>query len=293
MKKTFLQRLKKLILFLALGFVLLFLFRLGHGYTKKVNQGVSDSSFLNNLTNVRNNYATKSYKVKSNPANQSATQSANQVDQKYEKIADIKTKSSKFDNEEKTIRSNIEQNDGIIQFEQKAGNKGYRRLNLIIGVPPEKFDTLYHQLIRVGIVQSKQITKKDKTNEFKELKAKKNSLTQIRNSLIELKSKGGKIEEFVNLENRILDIEQQLQALGVNLGDFDEENEFCTVKLSLIEGKVRTISLTHRIIVALEWTIKTYMGILATLFFITLFSYIILLCIEKLKILERIINKNE
>lgn len=287
MKRSFNQKLKKLVLFLILSFTLLFIFRLIHGYTKPVHQNTNQVQFLEELSNTRRNYASKSYKVKASPVSQAIVQ----VDQKYEKIAEINTKSSEFDSEEKNIRSNIKQHNAIIQFEQKKGNKGFRRLSLLIGVPPEKFDTLYNQLIKIGKVQSKQITKKDKTNEFKELQAKKNSLTKTRNSLIELKSKGGKIEEYVNLENRILDIEQQLQELGVNLGDFDQENEFCTVKLSLIEGKEIKIGLTQRIKVALEWTVKVYLGMITSLFFIIVSSYLFLLVIEKLKILERILNK--
>ena len=69
------------------------------------------------------------------------------VDQKYEKVAEIKTKSSKFIEEEKLARSKITALNALIQFEQKSVNKGHRQLNLLIGVPPENFDTLYNQLI--------------------------------------------------------------------------------------------------------------------------------------------------
>jgi len=43
----------------------------------------------------------------------------------------------------------------LIQFEQKSGNIGYRKLNLVIGVPPENFDAIYNQLITIGNVQAK------------------------------------------------------------------------------------------------------------------------------------------
>ena len=97
----------------------------------------------------------------------------------------------------------------------------------------------------------------------------------------------------MDLENRILEIEQQLQGLGVSLGDFDDENEFCTVQFSLLEGKEIKIGLMQRIKVALEWTVIIYLRIMATLFFLTLFAYLLLLGIEKLKVLEKIINKKE
>jgi cell division protein FtsL len=263
MKQTFKKRFKKVIFWLIIVFAVLFIFRLMYGYTKTFDDTPNQSQFFDNISNSKRNYATKKYEVKSNTTNQSVIK----VDQKYEKIAEIKTKSSNFEEEEKSSRGTIKKLDALIQFEQKSGNKGYRKLNLVIGVPPENFDALYNQLIAIGKVQAKQITKKDKTNEYKELNAKKQSLEKIRTSLIELKSKGGKIEEYMGLENRILEIEQQLQGLGVSLGDFDDENEFCTVQFSLLEGKEVKIGVMQRVKVALEWTVKIYLRIMTSLFF--------------------------
>jgi len=150
-------------------------------------------------------------------------------------------------------------------------------------VPPKNFDSIYHSLTKVGTIVSKQITKTDKTNEYRELNAQKASLEKIRNSLIDLKSKGGRIDEFMQLENRILEIEGQLQGLGVSLGDFDDENEFCTVKIIISEGEINEISILHRIKVALEWTLLTYLQFIAVLTFISLFAYLLLLSIEKIR----------
>jgi len=289
MKSTFRKRFVKTIIWLLLIFVVLFIFRLAYGYTKTFDNVASQSNIFDNISSTQRNYATKKYKASGNSTNTAAIN----VDQKYEKIAAIKTKSSEFENEEKSSRTKIEEQQALIQFEQKGGNPGNRKLHLVIGVPPENFDALYADLIQIGTVQAKLITKKDKTNEYKELNAKKKSLEQVRNSLIELKSKGGKIEEYMGLENRILEIEQELQSLGVSLGDFDDENEFCTVQFSLIEGQIVKIGIMQRVKVALEWTIKTYLRILAMLFFLTLFAYFGLLMIEKLKILERILNRRD
>ena len=287
MKSTFQKRLRNLILLLMLGFVALFLFRLAYGYqvvaAGAVQNLVENSNFIS--TESTRNYASIKYKAKSG-----AGQAAVQVDQKYEKVADVNTKSSKFEEEEKLARELIEKYDALIQYEQKSGNPGKRRLKFLIGVPPDNFDALYNELVNIGNIQSKQITKTDKTNEYKELNAKKASLEKIRTSLIELKSKGGKIEEYMDLENRILEIEQQLQNLGVSLGDFDAENEFCTVKFALNEGKEVSISFLHRVKVALEWTIWNYLGIVGILVFVSLLAYLMLLIIEKFKLFGRLMN---
>jgi len=276
-------RLKKYITVLVAVFIGLFIFRLVYGYKTVAPQQVSQlfnetlvSESILVSTEGRKNYASIKYK-------QNTGQIPVSIDQKYEKIADINTLSTKFDVEEKQIRTQIKSFDGLIQFENKSGNKGYRKLNLTVGIPPENFDSIYADIIKIGTIQSKQITKTDKTNEYKELNAKKTSLEKIRASLIDLKSKGGRIDEYMQLENRILEIEQQLQGLGVSLGNFDDENEFCTVKILLSEGKTTTIGILQRIKVALEWTIKTYLMLMATLSLISLFAYLLLLSIEKIR----------
>jgi hypothetical protein len=265
------------------------MFRLIYGFTKTFDDTPNQIHFFENISNTRKNYASKEYKIRSNNTSQSSIK----VDQKYEKIAEIIAKSTDFEAEEKSSRKIIEKLNALIQFEQKSGNRGHRKLNLVIGVPPENFDRLYNELITIGKIQAKQITKKDKTNEYKELNAKKQSLEKTRTSLINLKSKGGKIEEYMGLENRILEIEQQLQDLGVSLGDFDDENEFCTVQFSLLEERKIKIGLLQRIKVALEWTVKIYLRIMTTLFFLTLFAYFLLLSIDKTKVIEKVINRKE
>jgi len=278
MKHFLKKNMKKVMVYLTLAFMLLFVFRLFYGYQsvpQKTVPPVFTDQELPAVVHSRKNYASKKYR-------NGSAQATIGVDQKYEKIADIKTFTTNFDAEEALIRSEVKNYDGLIQFENKKGNEGYRRLNLTIGVPPKHFDSIYHKLIKIGKIQAKQITKTDKTNEYKELNARKVSLEKIRQSLINLKDKGGKIEEFMQLENRILEIEQQLQALGVSLGNFDDENEFCTVKLLLSEGRQLNISTVQRVKVALEWTIKYYLMAMIMMSFMALFAYLLLSVIAKL-----------
>lgn len=288
MKNRFKRKLKKGIVYLTLSFIALFLFRLAYGYTTTISSNDQNTTFFQEISSGRVNYASKKYKISTNA---NAAQGMVSVDQKYEKIATINTRSSEFEKEHKLLNQAIKGKDAIIQFEQNSGNKGNRRLQLLIGVQPEKFDELYVSLSKIGKVESKEITKKDKTNEYKQLNAKKESLLKIRTSLIELKTKGGKIEEYINLENRILSIEEELQGLGVQLGNYDEENEFCTIKFSLIEGVENKISLMHRIKVALDWTVSSYFQLIMILFFITGFVYLILLIVDKLNLFNSIIKK--
>ena len=268
-------------------FLAMFFFRLAYGYATVSSSNSYDymNDFFSSLSNVRKNYATEK-KVKSGDVAQQASRAEGQ---KYEKTATIKSKTSEFGKEEKAIKETTKKFSGVIQYEQNTGNKGSRELHLMIGIKPTQFDEFSEVIQKIGTIRAKQITKIDKTNEYRQLNAKKASLIKTLNSLNDLKSKGGAISDFVSLHDKILEIESQLQTTGVELGNFDTENEFCTVLFSLYEGSTeRKISFIHRVKVALEWTIQFYMGLIFAMAGMALFVFILLLVIEKLKILKLI-----
>ena len=59
--------------------------------------------------------------------------------QKFEKTASIKSKSSEFEADEKGIKEKTKAYNAVIQYEQNLGQKGNRQIHLLIGVNPEKF----------------------------------------------------------------------------------------------------------------------------------------------------------
>jgi hypothetical protein len=286
MSLIFSKKAKRIYVILFLAFILLFAFRLGYGYTLDVDSVIEDQIYFDSFSNDnKKNYASEGYN-KSGKADmqvQGISQTS-QVAQKYEKIAEVNASTKQFDEDEAHVRKQVESNFGIVQYERKTGNDGYRHLQLQIGVPPENFDTLYAVLIRIGKTHSKEIIKNDKTNDYLELNARKASLEKTLASLILFKEKSGRIDEYINLENRILDIEESLQQLGVNLGDFDESNEFCTIQFSLAEtkdAKIVGVSFYHRVKVALEWTIMFYLRLISILFFIVVGVFCFVYVIEK------------
>jgi hypothetical protein len=299
----------KITMFIMAGFILLFIFRLIYGYTSKFK--IREDDYFGDFfdTNMsKRNYASSKYeysksgkgswksqtnKPKNGGFEQTPTKSETfDVDQKYEKTAEIKSKSKEWEKVKKTIEDSIQSFGAIIQYENKSGSNGYRKWNISVGVQPDRFDEFYNFMTKVARLRSAEVTKIDKTNEFNNLNAKRVSLEKIRNSLLDLKRQSGKIDEFVNLENRILEIESQLQELGVLLGDFDEEHEFCTVKFSLLEGrKPVPPSFLHRLKVAFEWTVKLYLQFLVIVTLALFSSFFILLIFDKLKILSGVIKK--
>jgi hypothetical protein len=290
MTTSFKSRFWKISQYFAGLFILLFVFRLIYGYVATDPNTSSDYSgnFFSSINNLRKNYASEKISLKGDI--QVASNMAS--NQKFEKTASIKTKTSEFENDEKLLKSKTKSYNAVIQYEQNLGQKGSRQIHLLIGVNPAQFDSFYLDIQTIGVVKATEITKVDKTNEYRQLNAKKTSIEKTLQSLNDLKSKGGQITDFVALNDKILEIEEKAQELGVELGNFDTENEFCTVKMSIYEGATeKGISFLHRVKVALEWTIKYFAIIIASVFFVTLTIFILLLIADKLNMISTIKNK--
>jgi hypothetical protein len=212
--------------------------------------------------------------------------------QKFERTATIKTKTSEYDTDEKLIKDKTKAFNAVIQYEQNIGQKSNRQLHLLIGVSPNLFDSFQVALQKIGTLKGLEITKVDKTNEYRQLNAQKASIEKTLLSLNELKSKTGQIADFVTLNDKILEVEGRLQSLGVELGNFDSENEFCTVKLSLYEGAAeRGVPFIQRLKIAFEWTVKYYAVLVIAALALTVLIFLSLLVIDKLKLITVVTRK--
>lgn len=249
------HQLRPVLLITALLFLMLFIFRFVYGYIAHPDKrhAFQATARCGETGYQLTNYAS-SRMVRKN--SQKAFRAVT-VDQKYEKVAEFSTGADDFEGDSGKLRALIKKNNALIQYEQSSGLKPRRCLHLAIGVHPEHFDDMIVEIKKIGTLLSLTINKQDKTNEYKKLNAQRESLQKTKNALVALKQRGGKISELMELEKRILEIEEQIQRYGVELGEYDEENEFCTVKATLAEGTGgETISVAHRLKVAFEWSVK-------------------------------------
>jgi hypothetical protein len=289
MTSTFKKRSRKLALSFIILFIGMFLLRLLYGYaaTGARQGGDYSEDFFSSLNNVKSNYASE--KIKSNDVQSQSNMASSQ---KFEKTASIKTRTTEFEKDEKLIKDKTRAFNAVIQYEQNVGQKSNRQLHLLIGVSPQLFDSFHVEIQKIGTLKGLEITKVDKTNEYRELNAKKTSIEKTLQSLNELKSRSGEIDDFISLNDKIMEVEERLQSLGVKLGNFDSENEFCTVKLSLYEGTIeKGIPFIQRIKIALEWTIKYYAVLVVSILALAILIFVLLLVVDKLKLINAVSRK--
>ena len=275
--KTILTR-SALIFFL--GFMALFLLRLGYGYATQPNGEVIEQGYVQDSLGYDFELSRKNYAGQKSRAVGPGPQS---VDQRYEKVATLGQSSHAFENDEARVRAVAKAVEALIQHEQAFGLEGRRQLQLALGVPPETFDEVIGQLKDIGKPISFQVNKTDKTNEYRALLAQQESLKKSRDNLHALQARDAELGDLIALESRILELENQIQSLGVSVGEFDSEFEFVTIKLTLSELRSpaeRFIPLLKRVKVALEWTIWASLAISAAFFLFLLGAALFVMVVQ-------------
>jgi hypothetical protein len=203
------------------------------------------------------NYASERILVPQGPAQQV-------LEQKYEQVADIRSRSPDFEADVKKLRSIAAAAQAVVQRENANGLPGSRSLSLSLGVVPAAFDSTVESLRAVGKLLSITSSKTDRTAEFKALEAKRLSLEKTRDGLKALRRAGASLSDLVALETKILEIEGQIQELGVSLGDFSESNSFCTIDIGLEESAPRDAArVLAAALDALGWALLVELGLAA------------------------------
>lgn len=275
------------LIWITLGFVTLWGLRLGVGYLEQPNgraTTVPSRADDDGFELTKRNYASTKVVRQGGGTGAGAA-----MDQKYERVADLRARTRGFDADEASLRRTAAEHGGVIQLEHKRGLAGARVLQLAVGVPPEQFDGFVTAARAIGVATHLTIDKQDRTNAWRELEAKRATLETTRASLAELKRVPGTIAERTALEDRLLDLEDQLRSLGVSLGDFDQVNELCTVKLTLLEETTTritvgpTIPLWRRARVAFEWTVPIYLRLCGALLSGVLFALIAAVVAERVR----------
>jgi hypothetical protein len=236
----------------AFIFLALFAYRLAFGPRHPTQQDNFSFGHQESIEIARKNYATTRLQM---PAAGMPTGDS----QKYEKVATLTQHTGDYNADRKRMDGLIAEHQGIVQFEHNTGLSGRRRLSLGIGVPPDRFDAFIEAAKGVGRSVQIEVIKNDKTNAYLQLRAKRATLEKARSGIESLLAAGGSIDERIRAQDKLTSIEERLQELTVSLGEFDTQNELCTVKLTLAEAQAPTPrSWSWRIADAIQWAAIRY-----------------------------------
>jgi hypothetical protein len=195
------------------------------------------------------------------------------LEQKYEQIANVTTKTVSFNNDLAKLDAAIEQAQAVIQTEASQGLAGSRTLMRTIGVKPQYFDSCVESVKEIGMLISFSSQKTDKTYEYRQMLAHKQELEKRLSSYYSLRERSGSIQELISLEDKIIEVESNLLKQAVDLGEYSDDNALCTINVSLYEGN--PASITRIIWNSFTWVNICYFSILAGLVLICLAAIIL------------------
>jgi hypothetical protein len=140
--------------------------------------------------------------------------------QVYEKTAHLSSSTTSFTEDEERLRGTVALHKATIANERSTGIGPNRTLTLGITVHPDRFEELLADLKQVGHLTAIHVEQQDRTGQLRQLHAQRQSLKKHQDAVLKLRQTGKlSVEEALKVEQKLLEVEKEIHALGVQLGD--------------------------------------------------------------------------
>ena len=154
----------------------------------------------------------------------------------YERSGQLALATEVFGDDETQVRSAVTVRQALVLNEKSSGLVRERRLVLELGIHPDRFDELMNQLRGIGHLESVSVQQRDRTGEFQRLHAQRQSLQKRHAAILKLReTKNLSIDDTLRLEQRLQDIDKELQTVGVQIGDLLSKESLYHVHVALAE----------------------------------------------------------
>ena len=177
--------------------------------------------------------------------------------QVHEKTGRVATTTTDFADDEAAVRAALAEHKAVVADETSGGVSPDRRLTLEVGVAPDRFDGLVARLQQIGRLESLRVEQRDRTGEFRQLAARRQSLKKHLETVSKLSTRDNPTDDSLKLAREVKDIERELEALSAQAGDFLGKESLYTVTVTLVEDEPGrhgpTVTLARRAWHALLW----------------------------------------
>lgn len=146
---------------------------------------------------------------------------------------DVETET--FDDFLVEIERKINETGGYKEQYTVNGNGNNRYADITIRIPKAKLDEFLKVVEGVSNVTYRHETVEDVTLQYVDLESHKKMLYAEQERLLEFMSKAEKIEDVITLENRLTDVQYQIESMESQLRTFNNQIEYSTVYLDVNE----------------------------------------------------------
>ena len=157
-------------------------------------------------------------------------------EQKIIRIADIKAEVTNVSESTERVKEVAKRHDGQVQSSSVyAGSQNRYSGTVTIRVPAERFDDALADIVAIGRVLSSSVTADDVTEEYVDLVAQRDSLSNQLAQYNRLLAKGQNVSEILDVQKEIERVQVQLDRIVGRMKYLDSRTSFSTITVSLSE----------------------------------------------------------
>ena len=159
----------------------------------------------------------------------------NNIEQKVIKNGSLTIEASDLSQVEEDIVSLTEKYEGYINDSSLNIQKSKKVVIMAVKVPQKNFEKYYAEIKEVGNVQRSQITTRDVTTEYIDLKARLETQEAQEKRLVEMYSKASTIEEMLKIENELTRIRTSLESISGQIKYLDNLTDYSLLTIELYQ----------------------------------------------------------
>lgn len=202
--------------------------------------GMTDDAQANGVQMSGAAPATGAAKPAAEKQTAAAAQSTADAGRKIVKTAEMTVETEHYDKSASDFQAAVAKFGGYIESSEIQGagvNAGdtKRTAAYTVRVPAEKLDAFLESAGTVGSVTAKSIRGQDITQSYTDSDARLKALKEERDRILELMNKATKIDDVIAIEQRLTDVQNEIEQLTAHLKNWDSLIALSTVTVKIQE----------------------------------------------------------
>lgn len=166
----------------------------------------------------------------------------NDTSRKLIKNVNLSVETEDYDTLVNNVTGRVNALGGYIEDSYSYNGSSYREYgrelkygNLTIRIPAENLDEFLNNIAEISNITSKNYNVSDVTLQYVDVEARKESLNTQHKRLLELMEQAETVEDIIALEERLSDIEYELDSAERQLRSYDNQVDYSTVYMDISE----------------------------------------------------------
>lgn len=166
---------------------------------------------------------------------------SNELEKKIIVSGSMRLETKDLDKTLADISDNILDCEGYIQSSDSSKNyKGNRYFYAVVRVPSDKYNAFINSLKDTGNVINYTYSTEDITDSYYDSQTRLNTLEAEYSKVLEFYDKAESIQELISVEDRLTDIQYEIDAIKLRLKNYDLLTNYSTLDLSVTETEILT-----------------------------------------------------